>query len=100
MFRNRELLTGQINFKPKIRYFDAELPKMDIGESIMEGMNGMARKIKVQNLAKYLMYDVETDIEEIEDYERNLKNPMKPFIKSWKTCIPARTGRMMSCSGW
>ncbi len=54
----------------------------------MEGMNGMARKIKVQNLARYLMYGVETDIEEIEDYERDLEESYETFYKKLEDMYP------------
>lgn len=47
----------------------------------MEELNRMIRKMKVENLARYLMYDVEVDVEETADYEQDLKESYEIFFQ-------------------
>lgn len=89
MFRNKELFDRQknlgidkmvkmwdwLNIDRKTRY-------------VMEELNRMIRKMKVENLARYLMYDVEVDVEETADYEQDLKESYEIFF--------LKTGRYVS----
>ena len=54
----------------------------------MEELNRMIRKMKVENLARYLMYDVEVDVEEIADYEQDLKESYEIFFQKLEDMYP------------
>ena len=42
----------------------------------------------MQNLARYLMYDVETDVEETADFEQDLKESYEMFFKKLEDMYP------------
>lgn len=89
MFRNKELFDRQknlgidkmvkmwdwLNIDRKTRY-------------VMEELNRMIRKMKVENLARYLMYDVETDVEKTVDYEQDLKESYEIFFQKLEDMYP------------
>lgn len=89
MFRNKELFDRQknlgidkmvkmwdwLNIDRKTRY-------------VMEELNRMIRKMKVENLTRYLMYDVETDAEETVDYEQDLKESYEIFFQKLEDMYP------------
>ena len=54
----------------------------------MEELNRMIRKMKVENLARYLMYDVEVDVEETADYEQDLKESYEIFFQKLEDMYP------------
>ena len=55
---------------------------------VMEELNRMIRKMKVENLARYLMYDVEVDVEETADYEQDLKESYEIFFQKLEDMYP------------
>ena len=89
MFRNKELFDRQknlgidkmvkmwdwLNIDRKTRY-------------VMEELNRMIRKMKVENLARYLMYDVEADVEETVDYEQDLNESYEVFFQKLEDMYP------------
>lgn len=54
---------------------------------VMEELNRMIRKMKVENLARYLMYDVEVDVEETADYEQDLKESYEIFFQKLEDMV-------------
>lgn len=54
----------------------------------MEELNRMIRKMKVENLARYLMYDVETDVEETVDYEKDLQESYEVLFQKLEDMYP------------
>ena len=59
----------------------------------MEELNRMIRKMKVENLARYLMYDVEVDVEETADYEQDLKESYEIFFQKLEDMYPEAIGQ-------
>lgn len=87
MFRNKELFVRQINLGiDKMVKMRDWLNTDRKTRYVMEELNRMIRKMKVENLARYLMYDVETDVEE--DYEKDLQESYEVLFQKLEDMYP------------
>lgn len=87
MFRNKELFVRQINLViDKMVKMRDWLNTDRKTRYVMEELNRMIRKMKVENLARYLMYDVETDVEE--DYEKDLQESYEVLFQKLEDMYP------------
>ena len=89
MFRNKELFVRQINLGiDKMVKMRDWLNTDRKTRYVMEELNRMIRKMKVENLARYLMYDVETDVEETVDYEKDLQESYEVLFQKLEDMYP------------